>query len=62
MPMIVDSLPNFSEKSTLTKNPSRFEMNEDETKLWKTLQKVHKEHFKSGKRDKALSEVNFFIF
>lgn len=44
----------------LYKNPSRFEMNEEEAKLWSTLQKVHKERFKPGSPIKAVNEVLFF--
>lgn len=61
MPMGVDSLENVHKKTDLKKNPSRFEMNEEETKLWKTLQKVHKENFKSGTSNKAINEVKIFF-
>lgn len=50
-----------TEDELLKKNPSRFEMNKEETKLWTTLQKVHKEHFKPGTPLKPVNKV-FFIY
>lgn len=45
----------------LHKNPSRFEMDEEEAKLWMTLQKVHKDHFKPGTPLKPVNKVIFYI-
>ena len=51
MPMAMDF------QNALNKNPSRFEMTSDESRLWEILKKVHKEHFKPGTPLKAVNEV-----
>jgi len=53
MPIGMDS------ENQLEKNPSRFDMTPDETKLWETLQMVHREHFKPGTPLKAINEMTF---
>jgi len=45
------------EHGRLRKNPSRFEMNSEETQLWTTLQKVHKEKFRPGTPLKPVNEM-----
>lgn len=47
----------FDEKKTLGKNPTRFELNDEEERLWKTLQRVHEEQFQPGNSLKSLNDV-----
>lgn len=56
MPMAHDS-GNPLADPMIKKNPTRFEMNEEESHLWELLQKAHKEQFRPGSRLKGLEEV-----
>lgn len=45
----------------IVKEPSRFEMDANELKLWQTLQEAHRRQFQPGSRLKALNDVRFLL-
>jgi hypothetical protein len=46
----------------IIKDPSRFEMEDDELELWETLKKAHQLQFKAGTKLKSLNDVIRFSF
>jgi transcription elongation factor len=42
---------------SIVKEPSRFEMDENEHQLWETLKEAHRQQFQPGTRLKSLNDV-----
>uniref|UniRef100_A0A914KQW5 Endoplasmic reticulum-Golgi intermediate compartment protein 2 n=1 Tax=Meloidogyne incognita TaxID=6306 RepID=A0A914KQW5_MELIC len=59
MPMGVDSVEPTKDGTHIKKTPTRYEMNEEEEKLWEALKRVHREHFKPGTPLKGLDQVKY---
>lgn len=51
-----------SASDSIVKEPSRFEMDPNESKLWETLKEAHRLQFQAGTRLKSLTDVCLYKF